>query len=163
MPPRERPQLSSLRIDELDDAAGYMMTGLGLMHRQGRVLLVLPGSDRRWRLPGGVVRRMETPADAVRRSIRSTTGVSVTVASFLGVAHNPCECSVELMFEVRPYEGCQACLDHDHILHAVWFPMNALPANCCEGTCSAITAFLEAGRSPFLVTHRGGERGIWQS
>jgi len=162
MPPSDRPQLSLLRVDELFDATGYVVTGLGLMHKECRVLLVLPATDRRWRLPGGVVRRMEAPADAVRRSIRAATGVSVTVGSFLGVAHNPCECSMELMFEVRPVEGCQARLDRELIAHAAWFRMDALPANCCEGTRSAVKAFLSGDRSPFLVTHRGGDRGVWQ-
>ncbi|MFW5869168.1 MAG: NUDIX hydrolase [Armatimonadota bacterium] len=163
MPASEYSPLSELPVEELLASTGYTVTARGLMHKDGRVMLALGVGDRLWRLPGGVVRRMETPTDAVRRSIHGATGVFVSVGSFLGVVHNPCECTMELVFGIRPVEGCQVRLDREQIVHALWFRMNALPANCCECARSAASAFMDGALSPFLVTHRGGNNGVWQS
>lgn len=152
-----------LQVEDLFEATGYSMTALGLMHSQGRVMLALDAHDRLWRLPGGPVRRMEAPTDAVRRSIRAMTGVCVRVGAFLGVVHDPRTCSVQVIFEVRAVEGCALSVDTAQILHAVWFRTGALPANTSEATCSAIEAFAGERPRPFFVTHRGGDGGVWQT
>jgi ADP-ribose pyrophosphatase YjhB (NUDIX family) len=159
----DQPQLSHLQVSDLYEATGYAMTALGLMHDRGRILLTLDARDRRWRLPGGAVNRMETPADAARREIRSIMGICVRTGEFLGMVHDPRECALQLVFQVRPVAGSEARLDTTRVLHAVWFRPGALPVNVCERTRSTIEAFSGAKTLPFLVTHRGGEGGVWQS
>lgn len=159
----DRAEPSQLWVNDLYDATGYSMAALGLIHSEGRVLLGLNAGDRRWGLLGGTVRRMETPADALRRSIHATTGVCVRVGALLGMVHNPCECCVELVFATRLVQGCEVSLDRDEVLRAAWFRMNALPANTFEGTRSTVEAFIGRRQMPFLVTHRGGDGGAWHS
>ncbi len=151
------------RLDDLVRTPEYSISALGLMHMEGRVMLARSVSDRLWRLPGGRVRRGETPGDGVRRSIRSLTGQSVRVGDFLGLVHNPCDQLLELMFAVRPVEGCAIRLDEEQILAALWFRTDGLPVNVCEGTRTTIAAFMEGRPMPFLVTHRGGDGAVWHS
>lgn len=152
-----------LQVEDLFEATGYSMAAVGLMHSQGRVMLALDAHDRLWRLPGGPVRRMEAPVDAVRRSIRAMTGVCVSVGGFLGVVHDPRTCRLEIIFEVRAIEGCELSMDRTQILHAVWFRTGAPPANISETARSAIEAFAGQHVRPFFVTHRGGDGGVWQT
>ncbi|MFW6156033.1 MAG: NUDIX hydrolase [Armatimonadota bacterium] len=159
----DRADSSQLWISDLYDATGYSMAALGLIHSEGRVLLALSAHDRQWGFLGGPVRRMETPADALRRSILATTGVCVRVKALLGVVHNPCACCIELVFETRLVQGCEVRLDREEVLRAAWFRMNALPANVRECVHSAVEAFMNQRATPFLVTHRGGEGGAWHS
>jgi hypothetical protein len=90
-------------------------------------------------------------------------GICVQTGTFLGMVHDPRECSMQLVFSVRPVAGSQTDLDSSRILHAVWFRPKALPVNVCECTRSTIEAFSGARTLPFLVTHRGGDGGVWQS
>ena len=150
-------------LDDLVRSTEYSLSARGLMHLEGRVMLALGAHDRLWRLPGGRVRRAETPGDAVRRSIRSLTGLSVRVGDFIGLVHNSCDHLLELTFEVRPVEGCEVCLDEERILHALWFRSDGLPVNVCEGCRNTIAAFMEGRPMPFLLTHRGGDGPVWHS
>ncbi len=159
----DRAEPSQICVGDLYNATGYSMTAVGLIHSEGRVLLALSAHDRRWGLLGGPVRRMETPADALRRSIVARTGVCVRVEALQGVVHNPCACCIELVFEARLVQGCEVRLDREELLRAAWFRMNALPANISESARSAVEAFMDQRATPFLVTHRGGEGGAWHA
>lgn len=50
--------------------------------RDGRVLLVARARSR-WALPGGRIRRDETPADAARRELEEETGLVATELTYL--------------------------------------------------------------------------------
>jgi ADP-ribose pyrophosphatase YjhB (NUDIX family) len=156
------PNLPQLQVQDLHQTTGYAMTARGLMRDEGRIMLTLSARDRRWRLPGGNVRRMETPADAVRREVRAVTGICVQVVDYLGIVHDPRESAIHLMFEVRAVEGCALYLDAERVLHAAWFRGAELPVNVCECTRSCIEAFSGQRSLPFLVSHLGGNCGLWQ-
>jgi ADP-ribose pyrophosphatase YjhB (NUDIX family) len=162
MPDPDDFQQLQLQAEELFSATGYAMSALGLVRQRGRVLLALDAHSRHWRLPGGPVRRMEAPADALRRAVRSSLGICVSVGEFLGVAHNPCECTVQIVFEMTPVEGCHMEPDTEEVVRAVWFRSKGLPANLCVTTRSSIEACVGLQPLPFLVTHRGGDGGVWQ-
>lgn len=55
---------------------------------EGRVLLVQHSSgQRRWGLPGGHIRPVDLPVDALVREIRRETGMEVRVVDLLGLYH----------------------------------------------------------------------------
>jgi ADP-ribose pyrophosphatase YjhB (NUDIX family) len=132
------------------------------MHRRGEVLLTLEGHDRTWRLPGGTVSARETPAEALRRAMLMSLGIDVEPASFIGVTHSSRDCSVELVFEVKPVKRRDVDPDGHAVLHAMWFREHALPANICESTRSVVEAAVGLSRGPFLITHGQANTSIWQ-
>ncbi|MBD3291476.1 MAG: NUDIX domain-containing protein [Armatimonadia bacterium] len=153
---------SSMQTEALYNTAGYSMCARGLLQRQGEVLLTLEGHDRMWRLPGGTVGPRETPVEALRRMMLMALGIDVEPVSFIGVTHSPRDCSVQLVFEVRPVDGWNVDPDGDAVLHAMWFRDHALPANICESARSVIEAAGGINSGPFLVTHGHDDTSIWQ-
>lgn len=152
----------SLPADELYSTTGYSVGARGMMFNRDRALLTLDTHDGKWRLPGGTVRPRETPADAVRRVIGKSLRLEIEVASFIGVTHCPRECSLEIIFEVRPANGSRVDPDTDEVLHAMWFYCHALPEDICASARSAIKACGGIQPEPFLVTLAEAEVCIWQ-
>jgi ADP-ribose pyrophosphatase YjhB (NUDIX family) len=55
---------------------------------EGRVLLVQQsGGQRRWCLPGGHIRPVDFPVDAIVREVRRETGMETRVVDLLGLYH----------------------------------------------------------------------------
>lgn len=55
---------------------------------EGRVLLVQQSSGhRRWGLPGGHIRPVDLPVDAIVREVRRETGMETRVVDLLGLYH----------------------------------------------------------------------------
>ena len=52
--------------------------------RDAHVLLVRPKSGRRWQLPGGGLKRSETPHEGLRREVEEETGLVVRVHALAG-------------------------------------------------------------------------------
>lgn len=149
--------------DLFHQATGYAIGARGLLHRQGRVLLVLHNNDRKWRLPGGTVDHRETPVDAVQRWVERSLQVDVEAAGFLGVTHHPGEAYLQLIFEMHAVNGAfRIQPDGRRVLHAVWFRTGALPENISPCTRSAIDACSGLKPVPFLVTHHSSESCVWQ-
>lgn len=136
----------------------------------GRVLLCRQsGGGRRWALPGGRLRRDESPPAAARREIRAETGWEVDLVDLVGLyrlgdtaAPPPpagrCGALPDVLVHVfrarvradapagAPAGGCQ--LD--------WHPTDALPEALTPTTRAAVADAL-AGRSGVLrETTRGG-------
>src|SRR3954454_15901302 len=60
----------------------YTVGAVALLRRpDGRVLLVDQRHSEGWALPGGLLRRRESPADAVVREVAEEVGVRLDVAS----------------------------------------------------------------------------------
>ncbi|MEU1838886.1 NUDIX hydrolase [Micromonospora chersina] len=140
--------------------------------RAGRVLLCRQsGGGRRWALPGGRLRRDESPAAAARREIRAETGWEVDLVDLVGLyrlgdpaAPPPpagrCGALPDVLVHVfrarvaadapagDPAGGCR--LD--------WHPPDALPEVLTPTTRAAVADAL-AGRSGVLceTTPRGGD------
>ncbi|GHJ52598.1 hypothetical protein Nm8I071_19050 [Nonomuraea sp. TT08I-71] len=140
--------------------------------RAGRVLLCRQsGGGRRWALPGGRLRRDESPAAAARREIRAETGWEVDLVDLVGLYRlgdpaappppagrcGPLPDVLVHVFRARvaadapagdPAGGCR--LD--------WHPPDALPEALTPTTRAAVADAL-AGRSGVLceTTPRGGD------
>ncbi|MEU9825966.1 NUDIX hydrolase [Micromonospora chersina] len=139
--------------------------------RAGRVLLCRQsGGGRRWALPGGRLRREESPAAAARREIRAETGWEVDLVDLVGLyrfgdpaAPPPpagrCGALPDVLVHVfrarvladapdgAPAGGCQ--LD--------WHSPDELPEALTPTTRAAVADAL-AGRSGVLCeTARGGD------
>jgi 8-oxo-dGTP diphosphatase len=52
--------------------------------RRSHVLLVRARRKRRWQLPGGGVKRRESPVEAARREVEEETGIEVRIVAFTG-------------------------------------------------------------------------------
>lgn len=54
------------------------------MLRRSHVLLVRARHRRRWQLPGGGLKRRESPLDAARREVAEETGIDPRIVGFTG-------------------------------------------------------------------------------
>jgi ADP-ribose pyrophosphatase YjhB (NUDIX family) len=96
----------------------------------GRVLLVRHAYAPRWGLPGGFLKRNESPAPGARREVREEVGLDVELLGEPAVVVAPRWRRVDVVFRARPrVEG-----DADgvrvlsgEILAVEWFPRDALP------------------------------------
>jgi len=64
-------------------------TGLLFRDGSGRILLVKPTYNEVWHLPGGVVERGESPADAAIREVREELGLDTIAGRLLAVDYRP--------------------------------------------------------------------------
>ncbi|MEU1685175.1 NUDIX hydrolase [Micromonospora sp. NPDC005707] len=138
----------------------------------GRVLLCRQsGGGRRWALPGGRLRRDESPPAAARREIRAETGWEVELVDLVGLyrlgdpaapppAAGHCGALPDVLVHVfrartlaatpagAPAGGC----------HLDWHPPDALPGALTPTTRAAVADAL-AGRSGVLRETTPGDAG----
>lgn len=98
--------------------------------RDGRVLLVRLAYRHRWGVPGGLLKRGETPADAARREVREEVGFEVDLLGEPAVVVDAVARRVDVVFLARPAAGADAdgaTPRSPEILEARWFPRDALP------------------------------------
>lgn len=114
----------------------------------GRVLLVKHSYRPGWCLPGGGMRRGETPVSALRRELREELGLELTASPRLlqiylqrwfGMADYP------ILFEVDVIAGTSGTAhvaDHLEILEIGWFPARNLPPDTHASTRARIAEWL---------------------
>lgn len=108
----------------------------------GRILLVRLAYRRRWGMPGGLLKRGETPAEAARREVREEVGFEVELVGDPAVVVDPEPQRVDVVFRARPVDGADVdgvTPRSPEIVEAGWFRRDELPELQHE-TASALVA-----------------------
>lgn len=109
----------------------YTVGAVALLRRpDGAVLLVEQRHSEGWALPGGLLRRRESPDDAVMREVAEEVGITLTVASLPVpvAAVNPRVRRVDLVYDLAVPAGEQARREDEAEVRRVgWFRLDALP------------------------------------
>lgn len=94
----------------------------------GRIALIRQRYRTRWGLPGGLLGRGETAADAARREVFEEIGLEVELLGEPTVTVDPRLRRVDVVFRARPVDpdAPLACRSVE-ITAAEWFPVSALP------------------------------------
>ena len=86
-------------------APNYTMGSLAVVHRGEQILLIRQVYRRHWGLPGGLVEKGESPADAVRREVWEETGLSIEVTGPPAVVIDVAARRIDVVFPARPLHG----------------------------------------------------------
>ena len=111
-------------------------------------LLLVRQSYRRggWGFPGGLLRRREDPADAVRREVSEELGIDVDLQGQPVVVVDARARRVDVIFTARLAEGSaepERGPRSPEIADVAWYPPDGLPRLLPEAT----SALIELGRS----------------
>ena len=121
----------------------------------GAVLLVRQSYRKSWGVPGGLLKRGETPEDAARREVYEEVGLRIDLVGEPAMVVDPVPRRVDLVFRARPAAGEDPALARPgspEIVEAAWFALDALPDLQAE-TSSALVA-LARGQLSGRVTPR---------
>lgn len=112
-------------------APSFTVGGLCLVERSdGRVLLVRHVYRPSWGLPGGFLKRFETPADGVRREVREEVGLDVDLVGPPEVVVSASRRQVDVVFRARPAAGVDPAVATPvsaEIAEVRWARLDALP------------------------------------
>jgi 8-oxo-dGTP diphosphatase len=105
-----------------------------LLNEQEEVLLVRSWmGHQRWSLPGGGIRRPESPRQAALREVEEETGITLQAVEHLGSFTNPypesrytVTCFMATIPKQDPYLARHRRLE---VLDVGWFPLKSLPKN----------------------------------
>ena len=127
----------------------YTVGAMCLIERSdGRVLFVRQTYRNRWGLPGGLVARRESPADAARREVAEEVGLDVELVGEPTVVVEPRLQRVDVVFRARPAPGADPDalrISTAEISTCAWFDPAALPELQTE-TASALVVLARALR-----------------
>lgn len=126
----------------------------------GTLLLVQLSYRNRWGVPGGLLKRGETPQDAARREVREEVGLEVVLVGEPAVVVESEPRRVDVIFRARPAPGedpRRAEPRSPEIVAASWFPLGALPELQPE-TSGALVALARSSRAPQAVPLPGAAR-----
>jgi len=132
-------------------APSYTVGSMCIIERpDGDVLLVRQAYRRRWGIPGGLLERGESTADAARREVREEVGLDVVLMGEPAVVVDPVPQRVDVIYRARPVAG--ADLDavgpgSPEIVEVRWFSADALPELQAESV-GAFIALARSSRSP---------------
>ncbi len=123
----------------------------------GAVLLVRQVYRARWGLPGGLLKRREDPAVAVRREVLEEVGVEIELIGEPTPVVEARPQRVDLVYSARLADpgGPAPAPRSPEILDAQWFRRDALPELQHE-TTTALVALARSSRAPrgsLLVPH----------
>lgn len=96
----------------------------------GRILLIRQRYRQRWGLPGGLLSRGESPADAARREVEEEVGLTVDLIGAPLVVVDPGPQRVDVVYKAEPAPGIDpddARPTSPEIVDAVWYPLDGLP------------------------------------
>jgi len=143
-------------------APSYSVGAICVIERaDGRILLVRQTYRSNWGLPGGLLKRREAPADAVRREVAEEVGLNIELVGEPAVVVESDLQRVDVVYRARPAvgadpDGLQA--GSAEIESWTWFAPEQLPELQPE-TASALMALARLGRTGmYPAPTLGGER-----
>jgi 8-oxo-dGTP diphosphatase len=132
-------------------APAYTVGSICVIERSdGAVLLVRLSYRNSWGLPGGLLKRGETPADAARREVREESTLEVELVGDPAVVVDAPAQRVDVVFRARVAEGQDpdaARPASPEIVETAWFPSDDLPDLQIE-TSGALMALARRAVSP---------------
>lgn len=100
-----------------------------MVEYQGKILLVKQSYGRGlWTIPGGGIRRGETPEEATKREVREEVGIQLEDVKHIGKFISTSEYkrdNVDIFNAASNGENFK--IDNLEIIEAKWFPPNNLP------------------------------------
>lgn len=120
----------------------------------GALLLIRNSYRRAWGLPGGFLKRGESPAEAVRRELHEELGADVIIDDNPTVVVDARYRRVDVIFRGRPVdeEAASGITPRSaEIVAAAWFALGDLP----ELQPEAVAALVELGRAERHRLDRG--------
>ena len=112
-------------------APAYTVGSICVIERaDGAVLLVRLSYRNSWGLPGGLLKRGETPEGAARREVKEESTLDVELVGDPAVVVDSEAQRVDVVFRARPAPGADpdsAVASSPEILEVAWFASDALP------------------------------------
>ena len=112
-------------------APAYTVGSICAIERaDGAVLLVRLSYRKSWGLPGGLLKRGETPEAAARREVKEESRLEVEIVGDPAVVVDAEAQRVDVVFRARPAPGVdpdQAAASSPEIVEVRWFPIDLLP------------------------------------
>jgi ADP-ribose pyrophosphatase YjhB (NUDIX family) len=112
-------------------APAYTVGSICVIERDdGAVLLVRLSYRNSWGLPGGLLKRGETPQQAARREVEEESTLQVELVGDPAVVVDAEAQRVDVVFRARPAAGVDpgsATGASPEIVEVGWFPADALP------------------------------------
>lgn len=112
-------------------APAYTVGSICVIERgDGAVLLVRLSYRKSWGLPGGLLKRGETPEEAALREVREESTLDVELLGDPAVVVDAEAQRVDIVFRARPAPGVDpdgATASSPEILEVGWFSPEALP------------------------------------
>lgn len=153
MKPAARPadeQGVSLRAPPRDSA-------FAVIARRSTVLLVRARGRRRWQLPGGLLKRGETPREAAGREVEEETGLVARILVRTGTYLRP-DGSFAFVFTAAVAEDAEPSGSRNEIRQQRWIPsdeaLGLLPRRVRRRLADALAAFEGAAARRSLAGRR---------
>jgi 8-oxo-dGTP diphosphatase len=112
-------------------APAYTVGAMALIERDdGALLLVRLSYRNSWGVPGGLLKRGETPEEAVRREVREEVGVEVVTVGDPSVVVDEAAQRDDVVYRARLATGedpGRVRPSSPEIVEARWHPLDALP------------------------------------
>jgi 8-oxo-dGTP diphosphatase len=112
-------------------APAYTVGSICVIERSdGAILLVRLSYRNSWGLPGGLLKRGETPAEAALREVKEESTLDVQVVGDPAVVVDPEAQRVDVVFQARLAPGVDpdtAVASSPEIVEVAWYPSDALP------------------------------------
>ncbi len=136
----------------------FVAGAVGVMERDGQLLLIRSVYRSGWGLPGGMLSRRESPAQAVVREVREELGLEVTAVQPGAVVLDLVPQRLDVVFRLSPGPGADLDGVRPHsaeLAEARWFPAGHLPEDLQAEARHALDALRQHERtSPWVVGGR---------
>ena len=101
-----------------------------MIYRKGKILLIKNTyRDSLWNLPGGGIKKKETPEDAVIREVEEETKITINNPTLIGSFVTDREYKIDNVYcFFAVIEDNKVLIDHIEVMDAKWASENKLPS-----------------------------------